>query len=216
MNFRALSLTISLLLPIFLLSLSGCAMAPRTAGSGPQVAVMLVKVKKEKTPQRIVIELREDAAPQTVENFRELVRRHYYDGMGFHRLFPHQLVQTGDPKSRQGMVDSVLQKVGLGLQDANRIGTGGPGYTTPAEIRLKLDKGAVATARLPDTINPTRASNGSQFFVCIEPMSQLNGQYTVFGRVIEGLDQLDAISGLPVNSNDFPEEKVLIQSIRLE
>ena len=58
MNFRALSLTISLLLPIFLLSLSGCAMAPRTAGSGPQVAVMLVKVKKEKTPQRIVIELR--------------------------------------------------------------------------------------------------------------------------------------------------------------
>ncbi|MCE9541939.1 MAG: peptidylprolyl isomerase, partial [Verrucomicrobia bacterium] len=60
------------------------------------------------------------------------------------------------------------------------------------------------------------ASNGSQFFICIEPMSQLNGQHTVFGRVIEGLDQLDAISGLPVNSNDFPTEKVVIQSIRLE
>lgn len=212
MNLRALS--IFLLLPIFLLS--GCATAPRTAGSGPQVAVMLVQVKKEKTPQRIVIELREDAAPQTVENFRELVRRHYYDGMSFHRLFPHQLVQTGDPKSRQWIVETILQKVGLGFGDANRCGTGGPGYTTPAEIRLKLDKGAVATARLPDPINPTRASNGSQFFVCIESMSQLNGQYTVFGRVIEGLDELDAISGLPVNSNDFPAEKVVIKSIRLE
>jgi len=208
------SLLPSLLLPVIFLS--GCATSTRTAGSGPQVAVMLVKVKKEKTPQRIVIELREDAAPQTVANFRELVRRHYYDGMSFHRLFPHQLVQTGDPKSRQGVVDSVLQRVGLGFQDSDRAGTGGPGYTTPAEIHLKLEKGSVASARLPDTINPTRASNGSQFFICIEPMSQLNGQYTVFGRVIEGLDQLDAISGLPVNSNDFPTEKVVIQSIRLE
>ena len=208
------SLLPSLLLPVIFLS--GCATSTRTAGSGPQVAVMLVKVKKEKTPQRIVIELREDAAPQTVANFRELVRRHYYDGMSFHRLFPHQLVQTGDPKSRQGVVDSVLQKVGLDFQDSDRAGTGGPGYTTPAEIHLKLEKGSVASARLPDTINPTRASNGSQFFICIEPMSQLNGQYTVFGRVIEGLDQLDAISGLPVNSNDFPTERVVIQSIRLE
>jgi peptidyl-prolyl cis-trans isomerase B (cyclophilin B) len=208
------SLLPSLLLPVIFLS--GCATSTRTAGSGPQVAVMLVKVKKEKTPQRIVIELREDVAPQTVANFRELVRRHYYDGMSFHRLFPHQLVQTGDPKSRQGVVDSVLQKVGLDLQDSDRAGTGGPGSTTPAEIHLKLEKGSVASARLPDTINPTRASNGSQFFICIEPMSQLNGQYTVFGRVIEGLDQLDAISGLPVNSNDFPTEKVVIQSIRLE
>lgn len=212
MNLRALS--ILLLLPIY--CLSGCATTSRTTGTGPQVAVMLVKVKKEKTPQRIVIELREDAAPQTVESFRELVRRHYYDGLSFHRLFPHQLVQTGDPKSRQGLVENLLQKVGLGLQDANRIGTGGPGYTIPAEIRLKLDRGAVVTSRLPDKVNPTRVSNGSQFFVCIEPMSQLNGQYTVFGRVIEGLDQLDAISGLPVNSNDFPSERVVIQSIRLE
>jgi cyclophilin family peptidyl-prolyl cis-trans isomerase len=86
----------------------------------------------------------------------------------------------------------------------------------PAEIRLKLEKGAVATARLPDTINPTRASNGSQFFVCIDALPQLNGQYTVFGHVIEGLNVLDAISGLPANSNDYPSEKVVIQSIRLE
>jgi hypothetical protein len=201
MNFR--SLLPLLLLPIVLPSfLGGCATAPRTAGAGPQVAVMLVKVKKQKKPERIVIELREDAAPATVANFRQLAGRHYYDGMRFHRLFPHQLVQTGDPKSRHG--------------ETGRSGTGGPGYTLPAEIHLKLEKGSVATARLPDAINPTRASNGSQFFVSLEPMSQLNGQYTVFGRVIEGLEVLDAISTLPVNSNDFPIDKIVIQSIRVE
>ena len=212
MNIRSL-LTL-ILLPILLLT--GCAIAPRDAGVGPRSAVMLIKVRKEKKPQRIVIELNDSAAPQTVASFKDLVNRHYYDGMRFHRLFPHQLVQTGDPKSRQGLVDSLLQKVGMDIRDSDRAGTGGPGYTTPAEIRLKLEKGSVATARLPDTINPTRASNGSQFFVCLEAMPQLNGQYTVFGKVTEGLEVLDAISGIPVNSNDFPTENVVIQSIRLE
>lgn len=215
MNFRPLipSILLPLLLPVLI---GGCATVPRTAGAGPQVAVMLVKVRKEKTPQRIVIELREDAAPGTVANFKELIGKHYYDGMPFHRLFPHQLVQTGDPKSRPGMVNSILKKCGMDLGDFGRSGTGGPRYTIPAEIHLKVDKGAVATARLPDPINPTRVSNGSQFFVCIEAMPQLNGQYTVFGRVTEGLDVLDAISTIPVNSNDFPVEPVVIQSIRLE
>lgn len=198
MKHRFLLLTLVLGTALF----SGCASAPRSAGTGPEAAVMLVKVRKEKKPQRIVIELREDAAPQTVANFKELIRRHYYDGMRFHRLFPHSLVQTGDPKSRHG--------------ESDRSGTGGPGYTIPAEIRLKMDAGAVASARLPDTINPTRASNGSQFFVCIAPMTQLNGQYTVFGKVTEGLDVLDAISALPVDSNDFPLDKIVIQSIRME
>jgi len=190
------------LLLIASLLVTGCATPPRSAGTGPQVAVMLIKVCKEKKPQRIVIELKEDAAPLTVANFKNLVSRHYYDGMRFHRVFSHQLLQTGDPKSRHG--------------ETERSGTGGPGYTIPPEIRLKHDAGAVATSRLPDAINPTRVSNGSQFYICIEPMPDLNGQYTVFGRVIEGLDLLDAISGVPVNSNDFPQENVVIQSIRLE
>ena len=190
------------LLLIASLLVTGCATPPRSAGAGPQVAVMLIKVRKEKKPQRIVIELKEDAAPLTVANFKNLVSRHYYDGMRFHRVFPHQLLQTGDPKSRHG--------------ETERSGTGGPGYTIPPEIRLKHDAGAVATSRLPDAINPTRVSNGSQFYICIKPMPDLNGQYTVFGRVIEGLDLLDAISGVPVNSNDFPQENVVIQSIRLE
>ena len=184
------------------LFLNSCATAPRIVGTGPESAVMLVKVRKEKKPRRVVIELRGDSAPQTVANFKDLIRRHYYDGMSFHRLFPHQLVQTGDPKSRHG--------------ESDRSGTGGPGYTVPAEIRLKLEKGAIVASRLPDAVNPTRVSNGSQFFICIDAMPQLNGQYTVFGRVTDGLDVLDAISTIPVNSNDFPLDKVVIQSIRLE
>ncbi len=199
------------------LLLCGCATEPRTAGTGPESAVMLitpgsttkwesfgglVKFSRDKKPLRVVIELREDAAPGTVENFKELIRRHYYDGISFHRLFPHQMVQTGDPKSRHG--------------ESDRSGTGGPGYTIPAEIHLKMDAGSVVASRLSDDLNPTRASNGSQFFICIEPMPQLNGQYTVFGKVTEGLEELDAISALPVDSNDFPIDKVVIKSIRIE
>lgn len=184
-----------------LLLLGGCA-APRSTGTGPKVAVMLVKFPKVKQPGRVVIELRDDAAPLAAGNFRTLVGKHYYDGMRFHRAFPGQLVQTGDPLSRHG--------------ETGRSGTGGPGYTMPPEIRLKMEKGAVAASRLPDGPNPSRLSNGSQFFVCIEPMTRLNGQYTVFGRVIEGLDVLAKVSEGPVNSNDFPTEKVVIKSIRLE
>lgn len=185
---------------LLLAALTGCA--TRSPVAGTHGAVMLVTVDKEKLPRRIVMEFRGDAAPATVANFQDLVARHYYDGMRFHRVFPHQLVQTGDPKSRHG--------------ESDRSGTGGPGHTVPAEIRLKADQGAVAMARLPDAINPTRASNGSQFFVCIQPMPQINGQYTVFGRVVEGLENLDLISTLPANSNDFPQVKAVIRSIRLQ
>jgi peptidyl-prolyl cis-trans isomerase B (cyclophilin B) len=201
------------------LLVTGCATAPKTTGTGPQVAVMTIsfpKKKKKTETARVVIQLDDKAAPGTSENFRTLIARHYYDGMRFHRAFPHQLVQTGDPKSRQGLVVNALQKVGVEIGDADRIGTGGPGYTLPPEIRLKLEKGAVAAGRLPDAINPAKLSNGSQFFVCISPMPQLNGQYTVFGRVIEGLDVLDAISASPTDSNDFPSDDIIIRSIRME
>lgn len=185
-----------------LLVLGGCSTPSKTVGTGPAVAVMQVRFPKEKKDRRVVIELDDKAAPGTAENFRSLVARRYYNGMRFHRIFAHQLVQTGDPKSRHGEV--------------GRSGTGGPGYTLPAEIRLKMSKGTVATARLPDEINPARLSNGSQFFVCIEAMPQLDGKYTGFGRVIEGLEVLDAVSGSPGNSNDFPAEKIVIRSIRME
>jgi len=172
-----------------------------TAPLGPDVAVMLIKIGKEKTPQRVVIGLYDDAAPQTVANLKELCRRKFYNGMRFHRIFEHYLVQTGDPNSRHG--------------DTEASGTGGPGYTLPAEIKRNHVRGAVAMSRLDDKVNPTRASNGSQFYVCLEPMPQLDGKYTVFGEVIEGIEVLDYISGRPTNSNDFPLEKIVITSIKI-
>jgi cyclophilin family peptidyl-prolyl cis-trans isomerase len=150
----------------------------------------------------VVIGLYDEATPLTVANFKELIRKKFYNGLRFHRVFPGSFVQTGDPSSRHGQAD--------------RTGTGGPGYTIPAEIKLRHEKAAVAMARLPDDINPAKNSNGSQFYACLAPLPKLDGKYTVFGQVLEGLDILENISTLPTNSNDFPLPKVVIKSITLE
>ncbi|MDH4470900.1 MAG: peptidylprolyl isomerase [Verrucomicrobiae bacterium] len=183
------------------LFLTACATQPISTSSS-QVAVMLVRIGNQKEQRRVVIAFNEKAAPQTVANFKQLVARHYYNGLLFYRAFPHSLVQTGDPNTR--------------YREHDNSGTGGPGYTIPAEIRLPHIKGAVAASRLPDKINPLRASNGSQFYICLEPMPQLDGQYTVFGHVTEGMDVLESMSLLPTNSNNFPVEKVVITSLTLE
>jgi len=175
---------------------------------GPDVAVMEVRIGKEKTPRQIVIGLYDSAAPVTVANFKDLIRRKFYNGIRFHRVFPNTLVQTGDPLTRVGLFSS---------RRPLRAGTGGPGYTLPAEIRLKNRRGSVAMARLPDKVNPSKASNGSQFYICLEPSApNLDGKFSVFGEVLEGLDTLDEISNLPADSNDFPLPNVTIKSILLE
>ncbi len=84
------------------------------------------------------------------------------------------------------------------------IGTGGPGYTLPPEIHLRHIAGAVAMARLADDINPGRRSSGSQFYICLKPMPDLDGKYTVFGHVTEGMDVLDNLSIQPADTNDYP------------
>lgn len=192
------------IIPVFLLLLtllvSGCATRTSTY-SGPEVAVMSIRIGKEKDLRRVVIKLDEASAPLTSANFAALARDGYFDGMRFHRVFPDILLQSGDPYSRRG--------------DSDRSGTGGPGYTVPAEIKLSHIRGAVATSRLPDGVNPTRASSGSQFYICLTPMPQLDGDYTVFGRVTEGMETLDEISKMSTNSNDFPLEKIVIRSITM-
>jgi peptidyl-prolyl cis-trans isomerase B (cyclophilin B) len=172
------------------------------AAVGPEVAVIQIKVGKERDFQQVVIGLYDDAAPATVANFKELCRKRFYNGMRFHRAFPSTLVQTGDPMSRRGVAD--------------RSGTGGPGYTIPPEIGRSHVRGAVAMARLPDPINPSKVSNGSQFYVCLTPLPKLNGKFTVFGEVLEGLDVLDFVSNQPTDSNDFPLAKIVIKSITIQ
>jgi len=168
---------------------------------GPEVAILQIQFPKEKQPRQVMIGVYDDSAPYTVENFKKLIRKKFYNGQRFFRVFPGSFLQTGDPASRHGQTDTT--------------GTGGPGYTLPSEIRLKHEKGAVAMARLPDAINPAKNSNGSQFFVCLQPLPKLNGQYTVFGTVLDGLDTLLEISKAPTNSNDFPLPKITIKSIVL-
>jgi peptidyl-prolyl cis-trans isomerase B (cyclophilin B) len=169
---------------------------------GPEVAVMQIKIGKEKQFQQVVLGLYDDAAPATVANFKELCRKKFYNGMRFHRVFPSTLVQTGDPMSRHGVAD--------------RSGTGGPGYTVPAELGRNHVRGSVAMSRLPDTTNPSKVSNGSQFYVTLTSLPKLDGKYTVFGEVLEGLDVLDFISNQPTDSNDFPLAKIVIKSITIQ
>jgi cyclophilin family peptidyl-prolyl cis-trans isomerase len=122
----------------------------------------------------IVIEFYPAVAPKTVENFETLAKKGFYNGLTFHRVVPGFVVQGGDPKGD---------------------GSGGPGYDVPAEISPaeKHLRGAVATARLGDAVNPDRKSSGSQFYICLGPQPGLDGQYTVFGGVIEGMDVVDKV-----------------------
>jgi cyclophilin family peptidyl-prolyl cis-trans isomerase len=177
------------------------ALPLNAANLGPEVAVVQIQFPKEKQTRQVVIGLHDDSAPYTVENFKKLIQKKFYNGLRFHRAFPGALIQTGDPASRRGQDD--------------KTGTGGPGWTLPAEIRLKHEKGAIAMARLPDKINPAKNSNGSQFYICLAPMPKLDGQYTVFGTVLEGLEVLEEISKAPTNSDDFPLPKIRIKSIVL-
>jgi cyclophilin family peptidyl-prolyl cis-trans isomerase len=185
---------------LLLLSALACA-AVLPAARAEDVALLTVEVGKDPTPRLVAVEFYEGDAPRTVENFKKLAKKGFYKGVAFHRAFPHILVQTGDPLSK--------------AKDRAKVGTGGPGYTLLPEIRRKHGKGAVVAARLPDNINPSRVSSGSQFFICLEPAPSYDGQYTVFGHVIYGYDTLDAISTSPVDSNDYPLDRSFIRSIKI-
>ena len=186
---------------LFLLALF-LAPALHAQNLGPEVAVVTIKVGKERDLRQVVIGFYDGAAPLHVQNFKDLVARRYYNGMRFHRAFPGSLLQTGDPNSRYGPTD--------------RTGTGGPGYTVPAEIRLPVKKGAVAMSRIEGDINPAKVSNGGQFFFSLKDQSKLNGKYTVFGRVLDGMDALEEISRKSTDPNNFPLEKIVIKRIVIE
>jgi cyclophilin family peptidyl-prolyl cis-trans isomerase len=165
------------------------------------VALMTITLGKDPTQHLVALEFYDADAPQTVENFKKLAKKNFYKGIAFHRAFPHILVQAGDPLSK--------------AKDRSKVGTGGPGYTLLPEIRRKHIKGAVVAARLPDKINPSRVSNGSQFFICLQPAPNYDGQYTVFGHVLYGYETLDAISTEPVDSNDYPLYRAVIRSVKI-
>lgn len=120
----------------------------------------------------ITCELFPKQAPISVTNFIQLSQGGFYDGLTFHRVVPGFVIQGGDPQG---------------------TGMGGPGYTIKAEIGLPHKKGALCWARLPDQVNPQKRSSGSQFYLTLEATPFLDGEYTVFGQIIFGIEVISRI-----------------------
>jgi cyclophilin family peptidyl-prolyl cis-trans isomerase len=177
------------------------SIASITAVRADDCALVTLKVGKEKELRRFAIEFYEADAPMTVENFKKLSKKGFYKGTAIHRAFPNTLLQMGDPLSKD--------------KDRAKVGTGGPGYSVQAEIRRKHGKGAVAAARIPDRLNPSRVSNGSQFYICLKPIPSYDGQNTVFGNVLWGLDTLDALSTRSTDTNDYPVDRIVVRSVKI-
>jgi peptidyl-prolyl cis-trans isomerase B (cyclophilin B) len=139
----------------------------------------------------IQLELFDDDAPKTVENFRKLAADGFYDGVIFHRVIRDFMIQGGDPTG---------------------TGTGGPGYTFEDEFNdHKIVRGALAMA------NAGPNTNGSQFFIVTTAEAPwLDGKHTVFGKVVDGMDTVDAIEGQSTDARDRPVEACTIERIELD
>jgi cyclophilin family peptidyl-prolyl cis-trans isomerase len=175
-------------------------LALSTIARADDVALLEIQFE-DGTRREAAIEFYENDAPATVANFKKLAGKGFYKGCAFHRAIPNAIVQTGDPLSKK--------------KDRSAVGTGGPGYTQPAEIHRRHTKGAVAAARLADKVNPQRRSSGSQFYICVSPQPQLDGKYTVFGNVISGLDVLETISNRSADTNDYPLERIILRKVSI-
>ena len=144
--------------------------------------------------------------PKHRENFAKLALEKYFDGMLFHRVIKGFMIQGGDPLSKDAA-------------NKARFGTGGPGYTIPAEFvpEYHHKKGAIAAARRGDAGNPYKESSGSQFYLVQDERacSALDGDYTVFGETIEGLDVIDKIASVQTDARDCPLQDVKIITVKL-
>ena len=154
----------------------------------------IIEVNKYGT---IEVELDPSAAPLTVENFVKLANKGFYNGLTFHRVIKGFMIQGGCPKGN---------------------GTGGPGYTIKGEFAangvnnpLKHTRGVISMARAMD---PNSA--GSQFFIMHQDAPHLDGQYAAFGKVVKGIEVVDAIASVKTNYYDMPLEKVVINNIYIK
>ena len=130
-------------------------------------------------------------APRTVENFVQLTRKGFYKDSPFHRIVKDFVIQGGSPDGSPG---------------------GGPGHTIPAEFNKRMHtEGTVAMARAADP-----DSAGSQFYICLKRLPQLDGKYTVFGQVVEGMDVVRKIAQVETDSNDKPLEDVAVRRVTIE
>lgn len=147
--------------------------------------------------KKIVIELEPSTAPNTVANFISLAKKGFYDGLIFHRVIPDFMIQVGDPSGN---------------------GTGGPDYSIEGEFSkngfkndLKHERGVISMARSDD---PNSA--GSQFFIMVKEASHLDGDYAAFGKVIEGMETVDAIAAAERDSADKPLKDQQMKKVEVD
>jgi cyclophilin family peptidyl-prolyl cis-trans isomerase len=149
----------------------------------------MATAKIQTTVGVIEIELLDDVAPKTVENFVTLAKKGFYDGVIFHRVVPGFVIQGGDPEG---------------------TGMGGPGYKFDDEpVTMGYARGTVAMA------NSGPNTNGSQFFICLDDLPTLPPKYTIFGMVASGLATVDAIAKGPTGPGDRPLEPVKMTTVTI-
>jgi peptidyl-prolyl cis-trans isomerase B (cyclophilin B) len=163
----------------------------------------------------MVVEFWSDVAPRTVENFKKLAKQGFYDGTAFHRIIKGFMIQGGDPKTKDASKE-------------DEYGTGDPGYKIDAEFSdRKHTKGVLSMARNGDPRERFGAmpapqfanSAGSQFFIVHGDAPHLDNRYTAFGKVIKGLEVLDAIADTPVmrkgGESSKPTRRIEIESVKI-
>jgi peptidyl-prolyl cis-trans isomerase B (cyclophilin B) len=150
------------------------------------------------TEGEMILEFWPEVAPKTVENFKTLARKGFYDGTCFHRVIKNFMIQGGDPLTKDAGNEAAW-------------GTGGPGYKIKAEFNERHhDRGVISMAR---SANPDSA--GSQFFICHGNPRFLDRQYTAFGKLMKGDDVLEKIATTATHTPDRPNRRVGVESIKI-
>src|SRR5256885_1723442 len=161
-------------------------------GASNEVAVI------KTTEGEMVIEFFPEVAPKTVENFKTLAKKGFYDGTCFHRVIKGFMIQGGDPLTKDASKEEMW-------------GTGGPGYTIKAEFNDRSHvRGVISMARSPDP-----DSAGSQFFICPGNPSFLDHQYTAFGKLLKGDEVLEKIATAKTHPPDRPDKRIGIESVKI-
>ncbi|MEI6712759.1 MAG: peptidylprolyl isomerase [Verrucomicrobiota bacterium] len=177
---------------------SSPAQAP-AAPTGAAKELALIKTSKGD----MTVEFWTDVAPKTVENFKKLSKEGFYNGTAFHRIIKGFMIQGGDPLTKDSANEA-------------RFGTGDPGYKIKAEFNdRKHERGVLSMARSADP-----DSAGSQFFICLDNASFLDGKYTTFGKLVKGEDVLLKIGDTPVVSSgrgeaSKPTERIVVESVTI-
>jgi cyclophilin family peptidyl-prolyl cis-trans isomerase len=171
---------------------------PAIPASATEAVQFTIRVGKDGPKETFLISLRPDLAPQTVAAFKQNIESGFYEGLAFHRLIRNYIIQTGDPLSKDD-----AQKERWGTTDSGR---NIPGEFVGSHVRY-----AVAMAHKAGEVD----SSGSQFFITLRPATSLDGSYSVFGEVTQGMEVLNRLSGSVVDTNDTPVKRIEIVNAKL-